>query len=132
VEVRFWELVESAWAACGPEATRARRALVERDPAADGDDLYALDAWMDQFLAQLGQRCTDGSDDGFLYCRGFVVAVGRDFFDAVNANPAMAVLDAECAAMCYFFAHLHNRRFGKYPETGSGISRESVSNPDGW
>ncbi|MFG2053330.1 hypothetical protein ACGFI9_04785 [Micromonospora sp. NPDC048930] len=44
----------------------------------------------------------------------------------------MAVVDAECEAMCYFFAHLHNGRFGGYPDTGSGISRESGRNPGGW
>jgi hypothetical protein len=75
---------------------------------------------------------TDGSDDGFLYCRGFIVAVGQQFYDAVDADSAMAVLDAECEAMCYFFAHPHNERFGSYPNTESGISRESGRNPDGW
>jgi hypothetical protein len=75
---------------------------------------------------------TDGSDDGFLYCRGFIVALGRDYYEAVRARPAVAVLDAECESMCYFFAHLHNDRFGSWPETGSGISRESFGNPAGW
>ncbi|MET8278694.1 DUF4240 domain-containing protein [Micromonospora sp. NPDC005174] len=75
---------------------------------------------------------TDGSDDGFLYCRGFIVALGRDYYEAVRATPALAVFDAECESMCYFFAHLHNDRFGSWPETGSGISRESFGNPAGW
>ena len=160
-ETRFWELVESAWAACGPEAGRARRALLEPG-AATGDGGCALESWTDQFLAELRQQCadlssaeltaldrvverklhtldraeihehTDGSDDGFLYCRGFIVAAGREFYDAVDAHPATAVMDAECEAMCYFFAHLHNERFGSFPDTGSGISRETGSNPAGW
>ncbi|MEU7905027.1 hypothetical protein [Actinoplanes sp. NPDC049118] len=50
----------------------------------------------------------------------------------MDADPAMAVMDAECETMCYFFAHLHDERFGGYPDTGSGISRESCRNPDGW
>jgi len=50
----------------------------------------------------------------------------------VRADPAMAVLDGECERMCYFFAHLYRDRFGDFPETGSGISWESVSNPVGW
>ena len=33
--------------------------------------------------------------------------------------------------MCYFFARLHKERFGGWPETGSGISRESCINPAG-
>ncbi|NYF54811.1 hypothetical protein HDA35_000642 [Micromonospora purpureochromogenes] len=44
---------------------------------------------------------TDGSDDGFLYCRGWIVALGRAFYEAVRADPAMAVLDADCEEMCY-------------------------------
>jgi hypothetical protein len=34
--------------------------------------------------------------------------------------------------MCYFFAHLHHERFGTFPETRSGISRESGQNLTGW
>lgn len=163
-EARFWELVESAWQACGSEAVRLRRALVERDPAGDdeNDSPHALEAWTDSFLMHLRRLCaglssaeltdldrvverklydidrqeihehTDGSDDGFLYCRGFIVAAGHEFYDAAHADPAMAVLDAECEEMCYFFAHLHDERFGDYPDTDSGICRESGRNADGW
>lgn len=44
----------------------------------------------------------------------------------------MAVPRAELEQMCYFFADLHHQRYGSYPVTGSGISRESCSNPAGW
>jgi hypothetical protein len=66
------------------------------------------------------QAVTDGSDDGFLYARGFIVAMGRDFSNAVAANPQMGVPDAECEEMCYFFAHLYRQRFGDFPDIGSG------------
>jgi hypothetical protein len=42
------------------------------------------------------------------------------------------VPDSECEEMCYFFAHLREERFGDFPETGSGISRESGQNLMGW
>ncbi|MFD6563361.1 DUF4240 domain-containing protein [Micromonospora profundi] len=123
---------------------------------------YAIDDWLAPFLARLGalsgelsareltdldrvverklydidrediHAVTDGSDDGFLYCRGFIVALGRAYYEAVRANPALALEDADCEDMCYFFAHLHNDRFGGWPQTGSGISRESFGNPAGW
>ncbi|WBB65365.1 hypothetical protein [Micromonospora sp. WMMD812] len=165
-EARFWALVEAAWQRLGDEPAALRRLLIDRDPMVDpeADDarLYALDDWLDPFLANLRdltdglssveltdldrvverklydidradiQEVTDGSDDGFLYARGFIVAVGEQFYAAVKADPAMAVLDADCEEMCYFFAHLHEERFGGWPETGSAISRESVSNPVGW
>jgi hypothetical protein len=60
------------------------------------------------------------------------VALGRRYYEAVAADPRLAVLDAECEEMCYFFAQLHKERFGTWPATGSGISRESASNQAGW
>ena len=161
-EARFWALIESAWARLDGDAQAARRTVTGRDPDDEDVNVYAADPFLDDVLANLAQACvdlpaeelvdldrvlerklydidrtdiqavTDGSDDGFLYCRGFIVALGRDFYDAVKANPAMAVPDGECEAMCYFFARLHADRYGGYPDTGSGISRESASNPDGW
>ncbi|MEH0822245.1 MULTISPECIES: DUF4240 domain-containing protein [unclassified Micromonospora] len=161
-EARFWALVEAAWDRLGPEPAALRRALATRDPEVDDVDPYAIDDWLDPFLANLRVLCadlsgreltdldrvverklydidredvhevTDGSDDGFLYCRGWIVALGREFYEAVAADPGKAVLDADCEEMCYFFAHLHEERFGAWPDTGSGISRESVSNTAGW
>ncbi|MBF6335349.1 DUF4240 domain-containing protein [Nocardia abscessus] len=158
-ESRFWGLIESAWERVGAEPNALRKALADRR---GDDEAYAIDKHLDTFLGHLRalseplsseeltaldrvlerklfdidrsdiQEVTDGSDDGFLYCRGFIVAMGRDFFDAVAADPEVAVLDADCEAMCYFFAHRHQERFGIFPDTGSGISRETATNPDGW
>ncbi|MGW5751776.1 hypothetical protein [Nocardia rhamnosiphila] len=158
-ESRFWELVDTAWAEVGAEPDALRKSLIART---GDDDAYALDPHLRVFLARLRdlaeglssaqltaldrvaerklhevdradiQEVTDGSDDGFLYCRGFIVAMGRDFHRAVLADPSVAVLDAECESFCYFFAHLHHERFGCFPETGSGISRESGRNRAGW
>ncbi|MER5456306.1 DUF4240 domain-containing protein [Micromonospora sp. NPDC002389] len=159
-EDRFWALVEQAWAALGPEPAALRRALVGRDPA--HDDGYAMDRWLDPFVTELRRlaadlprtelvaldrvverklydidradihEITDGSDDGFLYARGYIVALGREFYEAVKANPVTAVPDAGCEGFCYLFSHLHHERFGDWPDTGSGISRESCMNPAGW
>ncbi len=76
------------------------------------------------------QQATDGSDDGFLYARGFIVAVGQEYYDAVNADPTRAVMDIECEEMCYLSFHLYEE---KYEEMGpTELSRESCSNPKGW
>lgn len=100
------------------------------------EELTSLDRAVERLLYEIDraaiQEVTDGSDDGFLYARGFIVALGRDFYTAVARDPQMAVLDAECEAMCYFFAHLHSEMFGDFPNTGSCISRESGSNRQGW
>lgn len=100
------------------------------------EELLAMDRVLERKLYQIDRKdvheVTDGSDDGFLYARGFIVAMGKAFYDAVDANPQLAVLDAECEVMCYLPAHVHNDRFGDFPETGSNISRESSSNGPGW
>jgi hypothetical protein len=159
---RFWTLLDDAWAAVGGSADAARHALltataddredlaVEVDSECDAmldaladrcaemtaDELTDLDRVVERLLHDIDradiQAVTDGSDDGFLYARGFVVAVGREFYRAVAADPTVAVLDAECGRICYHFAHLHADRFGDFPSTGSGISRESGSNAAGW
>jgi hypothetical protein len=159
---RFWALIESAWQRLGPEPDVLRRALLDRDPQDEDFELYAVDGWLAAFLRTLTElsaglsrteladldrvlermlhdidrvdihEVTDGSDDGFLYARGFIVALGRDFYEAVRADPAVAVLDADCEEMCYFFAELHAERFGDRPGTDSGISRETGSNQKGW
>jgi hypothetical protein len=156
-EARFWALLEDAWSRADPEARAARARLAEGrggDEYADaatvesvldsvlddvarscaeftGDELTALDRVAERRLWDLDREdvhdATDGSDDGFLYCRGFVVALGQAYFEAVDADPGYAVMDAECERMCYFFAHLHRDRFADYPDTRSGISRESCS-----
>ena len=160
-EARFWALIEAAWAPLGPEVRQARQALVIR-PAGSHADTSVVAGAFRAFLDILAGRCrsltgaeltsldrvaerklweidrasihavTGGSDDGFLYARGFIVAMGREFYDAVADNPEMVVPCAECEEICYFFAHLHREWFGDFPETGSGISRESGQNLVGW
>ncbi|TQM32060.1 DUF4240 domain-containing protein [Nocardia bhagyanarayanae] len=158
-EAKFWSLVESAWGLVGSEPAELRKALLDNDndEAAyalhehqgafleglrtlgremSAAELTALDRVVERKLYDIDRadihEITDGSDDGFLYCRGFIVAMGRDYYDAVVADSGMAVPDAECETMCYLFAHIHNERFGDFPDTGSGITRESFSNAEGW
>lgn len=159
-EARFWSLIESAWHRVGAEPSALRKALLtpDNDEAAEAvgehldtflDHLTALSADLsDTELTDLDRvlertmydldradihEVTDGSDDGFLYCRGFIVAIGREYYDAVVADPSIAVEDAECAMMAYFFAHRYAERHDdEFPDTGSGISRETCSNKAGW
>jgi len=162
-ETRFWSLIEEAWQERGTAANDARNSLTIRDPDEGDADTEAVDEVLDDVIAYLRaqfnampqdelalmdrvlerklydidrqeiQEVTDGSDDGFLYARGFIVILGKAFYDAVNENPALAILDAECEDACYLPAHVHAARFGgDFPEHESGISRESCSNRAGW
>jgi hypothetical protein len=160
-EARLWALLEGAWAELDPDMSRARQALAAR-PSGSSADTAALQGAFPGFLVALGGLCSGlppealaaldrvverklweidraevhavigGSDDGFLYARGFTLAIGREFYRCVVGDPQMGVPWAECEEICYFFAHLHQQRFGFFPETGSGISRESGQNVVGW
>ncbi|MFK3980859.1 DUF4240 domain-containing protein [Micromonospora sp. NPDC050397] len=161
-EARFWSMLETAWAPLGDEVNEARRALSAREPGTDAD-VTPIERAFDEMLENLARDChhlsdvelvdldrvverklhdidradvhavTDGSDDGFLYARGFIVGMGHDFYHSVLRDPRMAIEDAEGGMLCYFFARLHSDRHneGTYPATGSGISREG-GNLAGW
>jgi Protein of unknown function (DUF4240) len=156
-EDRFWSMIESAWQRVGGK-TKARaklaqgtlseskaeelcEALEEVIPALREDldrlsaeDLLAFDRILERKLFEIDraeiQVHTDGSDDGFLYCRGFIVAAGRGYFDAVNADPSRAMMDQECEEICYLSWHLYSEKFGEMPE--SDICRGTGSNTAAW
>lgn len=157
-ENRFWSMIEAGWEAAGGKVKSRRRlaegklseklayalqetleaevipALQEQLDALPVDELLAFDRILERKLydidrADIHER-TDGSDDGFLYCRGFIVGMGQAYYAAVRADPGRAVTDAECEEMCYLSWHLHCDKFGEVPP--SGISRETGSNPAGW
>ena len=98
------------------------------------DELLAFDRILERKLYEIDrseiQEYTDGSDDGFLYCRGFIVAAGQAYYDAVNKDPSRAMMDLECEDLCYLPMRVYAEKFGDMPD--SEISRETASNSAGW
>ena len=157
-EDRVWSMIEVAWSAASGKAESRRRlaegklsedlaymlqealeeevvpALREQLASLPADELLVFDRILERKLYDIDradiQERTDGSDDGFLYCRGFIVGMGRNYYEAVRANPDVAVMDAECEEMCYLSWHLYRKKFGEVPP--SDISRETQSNSAGW
>ncbi len=157
----FWETIERAWSTIDDGGARARlfsedeeertaagTTLVNNHTEAMLDALRAilreyqapqLAAWdghCERALYDLDREdvheALDGSDDGFLYARGFVVAAGRKHYEAVLAEPLKwGIMDCEEESMCYLASHLHNDLFGDWPAP-TGISRETCSNKEGW
>lgn len=157
-ESRFWAMIEAAWGTVGGKAKARQRladgklsegralaleevldeevapALRAQLDALPADELLAFDRILERKLYDIDREDiherTDGSDDGFLYCRGFIVGMGRAYYEAVLADPDRAVCDAACEELCYISWHLHHDKFGEVPP--SGISRETQSNSAGW
>jgi hypothetical protein len=156
-EDRFWSLIEVAWQPLGAagafrfelagrtlawEETRALRPPLRdflRELRRELDDLpaeelLAFDRILERKLYDLDRadvhRHTGGSDDGFLYARGFIVAAGRRYYDTVNADPAAAVQDLDCEEMCFLASRLYREKFGLAPL--SDISIATGSNAAGW
>lgn len=153
----FWAMIESAWEAVGGKS-EARHKLAAGELSDDqaeelpealedvipvlqkqldllsAEDLLAFDRILERKLYEIDREdiheYTDGSDDGFLYARGFIVAAGKEYYDAVLTKPSTALMDLECDNMCYLSWHLYKAKFGPVPP--SGFSRESCSNKAGW
>lgn len=150
-------MIESAWQSVGGKAMQRKKLAQGKlsEEAADvlsesldeviaslhesleelsADDLLEFDRILERKLYDIDraeiQKQTDGSDDGFLCARGFIVIAGQDYYDAVNKNPKIAMMDLECEEMCYISWNIHNENFGEMPK--SEISRESGSNKAGW
>ena len=154
-EKRFWSMIEDAWQGVDGSAV-PRKSLAEGHLDEEGaqrlmhqswtegvpalqaalgrlrkDELLQFDRILERKLYDIDrpeiQEHTDGSDDGFLYCRGFIVAAGQAYYDAVNRHPSRAMMDLECEDLCYLPVRVYSEKFGEeMPD--SGISRESGSN----
>lgn len=95
---------------------------------------------------------TNGGDDGFMYARGFIVGMGKAYYDLINKEPAYATMDLAAESFCYFPIHSFMQEnviedeitgeetyeeidingFATLDITPSNISRETGSNPIGW
>ena len=95
--------------------------------------LYALDG--QAFADESGE--SGDSDDGFLYARCFVIAQGKDRYEATLANPQLMpkTLDGWCEALLYAQRNAWARLTGKDAsewEFEPSVSYESGSNEELW
>ena len=158
-EQKFWELIESAWKSVPlldglrQEALKTNKvelfeglsfglddevseAIEEKLREVSKDDLIQFNHLMEEKLFRLDReeihQHTDGSDDGFLYCRGFIVGMGERYYNLVHAHPAKATADAEAESICFVGYRVYLERFKEEFRRQSVYPIESGSNPDGW
>lgn len=75
---------------------------------------------------------TDGSDDGFLYCRCFIVGMGRDYYDLVDSDPSKATMDLEAELFGFSAYGVFEEKFGEEFERYTYHSMETCSNSAMW
>ena len=75
---------------------------------------------------------TDGTDDGCLYCRGFIVGMGERYYKVVCATPSRAATDPEAYAIPFIGYQVYENQFGEAFSRESVYTLASGSNPDGW
>jgi hypothetical protein len=158
-EQKFWELIESAWKSVPlldglrQEALKTNKAdlfeglsfglddevseaIEDKLRELSKDDLIGFNHLLEEKLFRLDReeihQHTDGSDDGFLYCRGFIVGMGERYYNLIHANPAKATADAEAESICFVGYRVYLERFKEEFVRQSVHPIESGSNPDGW
>lgn len=158
-DVKFWQIIDDAWAA-SPALLEMRNTALKTNDAIliedltgevygaitnnirdillglDKEQLTAFNHLMEQKLFQIDrkdiQAYTDGSDDGFLYCRCFIVGMGKAYYEMIEENPSKATCDAEAEIVGFIgyivYQELFDEEFERYTVHNIG----SCSNAEGW
>jgi hypothetical protein len=158
-ETRFWSIIDSAWEGVEGQAEARRRfaagelsedeakglsasfdtvmpAMLEQLERLPAGELLGFQRILERKLYDIDradiQVHTDNSDDGFLYSRGFIVAVGKAYYEAVKLRPSLAMpyWPFESEDMCYVARFVYEKEFGELPPPD--VSIETGSNPEGW
>jgi hypothetical protein len=154
----FWKIIDEAWKDIGSEE-RYRFDVLNRNvdalefvrdvipkfvamlsirlSALDDVQLCSFDEILERMLHAIDRpelyKYTYGSDDGFLYIRGFVVALGREYYEAVDADESLAMWSWRyyCEEMTYVYYFVDDERGDRVP-VEHRFDRESFKNNRAW
>lgn len=156
---QFWNIIEQTWQDL-PELNALRKEAIATNNAEQLEELsFELEgSFMEPYetrLAQLNKEeftsyihhleermyhidrqeiheFTDGSDDGFLYCRCFIVGMGETYYNMIDANPSKATFDLEAEIFGFSAYGVYEEKFEEEFDRYQHHSMETASNPDGW
>lgn len=154
----FWRLIERTWEKSGRNQDRKKAVVSNNETTLEElsgfieedflsvyrSELAALDRaaltsylhLLEELLYRIDRReiheHTDGSDDGFLYCRCFILAMGEDYYNGIDQRPAKATFDLEAEGFGFAAYRVYEERFAEEFERNSIHSIESGSNAEGW
>lgn len=142
-ERTFWQLIDEIDrpALLDGNEDRALEPLRKRLATLSAEDLEGFEeilSW--QLFALDGRRYADAagasgqSDDAFLYARAFVVARGKQFYDAVLADPSKMPksIDEWCEALLSVAPDAYEATVGDDWTFSASVSYETGSNRAQW
>ncbi len=158
-ETSFWELIESSWSDSPGLNEKRAKALINNDEELltelsgelsetilenynkrllqlSKDDLIAFIRILEKKLYNIDRddihEYTDGSDDGFLYCRCFILGMGQQYYNMIDNEPSKATMDLEAELFGFSAYQQYEEKFGEEFDRGSVHCIESGSNTNGW
>jgi Protein of unknown function (DUF4240) len=158
-EEKFWNIIDMSWAD-SPKLDKKREKVLKNNDeeileelsgeledtilenynkrllTLDKDDLVNFIHILEERLYNIDreeiQEHTDGSDDGFLYCRCFILGMGQQYYNLVDKDPSKASMDLEAEMFGFSAYGIYEEKFGEEFERYSIHSIESCSNEKGW
>jgi len=109
-----------------------RRRLSQLDKAEFTSFIHHLEERMYHIDREEIHEYTDGSDDGFVYCRCFIVGMGKEYYDMIDTEPSKATMDIEAELFGFSAYGFYEEKFGEDFERYTYHSMESASNSEGW
>lgn len=157
-ENRFWKIIEDSWIKSGKNENREKAIkenvideleklmeFIETDLIAyykielgklAKEEFSSYIHILEEKLYQIDRKeiheYTDGSDDGFLYCRCFILALGKEYYNMIDKEPSKAKYDLEAEGFGFEAYISYEDKFKEEFERYSTHSIESCSNPKGW
>jgi Protein of unknown function (DUF4240) len=156
---KFWEIIDQAWLDSPSLHKKRALALQNNDPKLleqlsdemsdeildnfterlyqlSEKDLTAFIHILEERLYNIDreeiQEYTDGSDDGFLYCRCFILGMGKEYYDLIDKNPSKATADVEAEIFGFIAYSTFEDMFDKDFVRNSKHCIESGSNKSAW
>ncbi len=158
-EQNFWAIIESSWAD-SPKLDKRRanalktndeelltelsdelrdtilenykNRLAELDKYNLTDFIHRLEEKLYRIDRQEVHEYTDGSDDGFLYCRCFIVGMGQQYYEMIDKDPSRATMDLEAELFGFLAYEVYQEQFGEDFKRNTVFCIESGSNAEGW
>jgi len=155
----FWDIIESSWGD-SPEWNKKRLTAVQENDKNTLEvlsevlenlirenykkrlltlskiDLTSFIHNLEENLYEIDRQSihefTDGSDDGFLYCRCFIVGMGEEYYNKIKDKPSEATFDLEAELFGFSAYEFYEEKFGEEFDRNSKYCIESCSNTKHW